>query len=970
LSSLGLMKNSNIRFCTEDGVNEGIATVLTATLTQREKFEAKIAAANYKKANPADDKFNEIMTQVYELETQDDNITETPLNPGLQNEGKSSLNQIKFINQSRNNISTGKLPEEINTTHNLSFREQFEAKIATAKTPEPQLIAASAAYETENNTDKDQNDELDISKQYTATLSQREKFEAKIAAASLNPTEHLPEKRYLSDISSDIDETESESHDPHSISNQTTMDIAGADDQDPLLANDQSSNENSETVDVETQNAINKAETSPPRSADEKKSRSKRSILVSPTVGRSGSGDQPNSDTSFLKKLDKKAAAVIAGGAAALGTVFATKSTSCEKTPSDEDNEDVDTVDTRKSAKSGSGRLRSRIPVKTQKSKEIEIKKSVDSSTPVGSPKEIIQPSAPPLSEVEEPNTKPTEEQSKETNGPTSPVAKPSSSPTDTDEQLIKDYQGDEPFVNMNGKLLNQISYEFSDDFSEESKPPQKDEEDQDDDDNDSGEEELIRRFTRLRKTSITETDEETGEVTQTRIEEYEEYSMVWEANDEDPVSVEEPTCISRSVSATTIISNDNDSDNMTGTTVTPDLTQKSDIIAEEDDKPPTPETTKRIKTELAEIEHCEADANKDSIEAMFYNLKKKELEQDLKMSATEKKLQSLTKQVTEDDDDIVFVNADDDEATDSFNPMEQALRRNKQFLEQLHGRKGDNSVEDEDQFDEFQPGNIRKKILASSFSKADSDFYDPTDPAVQINENNIKTALETIASTDSESSTIISAATKIQAGARGYLARKQVQSIRSSSSAQPHEASFGNAAIDQSLDDMIEQQQKQNLRMEQEAAVRIQRTYRNFLNTRRVEFSQQRPFTEDLSNHSYDDRTGGPIIEVKMEKRGAGKLSSGDRRSVDSVDSIQYEPLEETDSELKRRSKFFQSLNVDVYNTAARRQTFIRGDAIYNNSTPENDSGKSNAESTELVQKSAIAELTPDDTKAKQGNP
>lgn len=144
-------------------------------------------------------------------------------------------------------------------------------------------------------------------------------------------------------------------------------------------------------------------------------------------------------------------------------------------------------------------------------------------------------------------------------------------------------------------------------------------------------------------------------------------------------------------------------------------------------------------------------------------------------------------------------------DGSDEFDPFSQASKRKDDFLKQIHGRSElqksyDVSMDmgDEDQFDDFYPGNIRHKIRLDSV--ADSDYYDPKQ--IPTTNDDIRTALETINSSDSDS-TIISAATKIQAGARGYITRKRLQSTGAGSTSQY--ASFGNAAINQSLDDFIE---------------------------------------------------------------------------------------------------------------------------------------------------------------------
>ncbi|XP_046866113.1 uncharacterized protein LOC6651581 isoform X3 [Drosophila willistoni] len=113
----------------------------------------------------------------------------------------------------------------------------------------------------------------------------------------------------------------------------------------------------------------------------------------------------------------------------------------------------------------------------------------------------------------------------------------------------------------------------------------------------------------------------------------------------------------------------------------------------------------------------------------------------------------------------------------------------------------------------------IRKKIMAYSLSETDSDYFDPN--KVITDDSYIDTAMADDAmgtSTETES-TIVSAATKIQAGARGFLTRRRLRraSAGTKSSTQETKASFGNDAISESLERFIEE----------EAAKKIQAAYR-----------------------------------------------------------------------------------------------------------------------------------------------
>lgn len=113
---------------------------------------------------------------------------------------------------------------------------------------------------------------------------------------------------------------------------------------------------------------------------------------------------------------------------------------------------------------------------------------------------------------------------------------------------------------------------------------------------------------------------------------------------------------------------------------------------------------------------------------------------------------------------------------------------------------------------------NIRKKMMAYSLSETDSDYFDPK--KVSSEDFDVDTAMADAMGTSTETeSTIVSAATKIQAGARGFLTRRRLRraSAGTKSSTLDTKASFGNDAISESLERFIEE----------EAAKKIQTAYR-----------------------------------------------------------------------------------------------------------------------------------------------
>lgn len=148
-------------------------------------------------------------------------------------------------------------------------------------------------------------------------------------------------------------------------------------------------------------------------------------------------------------------------------------------------------------------------------------------------------------------------------------------------------------------------------------------------------------------------------------------------------------------------------------------------------------------------------------------------------------------------------------------------------YIENENKNEDDNDNENEDNainnsmsfcLDDETSENIRKKIMAYSLSEGDSDYCDPS--IIIQDDFHIDTAMTDAMDTSTETeSTIVSAATKIQAGARGFLARRRLRraSAGTKSSTQDTKASFGNDAISESLERFIEE----------EAAKKIQFAYR-----------------------------------------------------------------------------------------------------------------------------------------------
>lgn len=351
-------------------------------------------------------------------------------------------------------------------------------------------------------------------------------------------------------------------------------------------------------------------------------------------------------------------------------------------------------------------------------------------------------------------------------------------------------------------------------------------------------------------------------------------------------------------------------------------------------------------------IENFDFVANKDTAEAMYYSLKKNELETQKKFSpekqsSVEKRpltndeqamsMETMTnleiepmEEEDEDDDDVVIgavqptsakrlkygMSMDDrllgsilsqDYSTkarkdgypdDGFDPLLEATMRNQHFLEKLHEMSNsdeDKNVpyndypgDDEDQFDDFyNSNNIRQKMMASSISIADSDYFDPITNKSIIDDDKIRTALETIHSSDSES-TIASAATKIQAG--------DITNARRNNNIATHSmqySSIGNAAIDRSLDEFI---QSQELRIE-----RFDEELEGY-NSPPPRKQESEEWTDDTATYTDSDKKigAGGVIEIKLEQKQSFLTVDERRRTLHREDAIQRNSTREDEESSK----------------------------------------------------------------------
>lgn len=343
------------------------------------------------------------------------------------------------------------------------------------------------------------------------------------------------------------------------------------------------------------------------------------------------------------------------------------------------------------------------------------------------------------------------------------------------------------------------------------------------------------------------------------------------------------------------------------------------------------------------------AEASKSSAEAMYYSLKKNESEtsnasKEKKLSVAvasideekeaspvqEQSIENADDEKDEDDDDVVIgvrseppkrfkygMSMDDrllgsilskeysakshrdGYPDDGFDPLLEATM-NHHFLE-LHEMSNsdedkimydDYPGDDEDKFDDFyNSNNVRQKMMASSISIADSDYFDHTNGKSIIDDDKIRTALETIHSTSSES-TIASGATKVTKipVSERMMGKRNANNITSQSM---QYSSIGNCAIDKSLDEFIQSQELRIDRFEEEGEFRAGSMQSK---------QESGDWTDDTTTYTdsgLDKKVIGGIIDIKMEQKSFLTVDER-RRTLHREDAIQRNSTREDEDSSK----------------------------------------------------------------------
>lgn len=279
-------------------------------------------------------------------------------------------------------------------------------------------------------------------------------------------------------------------------------------------------------------------------------------------------------------------------------------------------------------------------------------------------------------------------------------------------------------------------------------------------------------------------------------------------------------------------------------------------------------------------------------------------------------------------------------ESTDDeyMNPILDSMRKNDDNLNEMQAKalsvqpnRSDSQSDDQQQtetdtfnehlMDDMMRGNIERKILASSVSEADSDYFEmpPTTSRLTKDDFNVSTAFEHMiraeSTTEDSDSTIESAATKIQATARGFITRRRLRRSSAGTSASVEKrSSIGNAAIDKSLDNLIEQQEMLEENVYSESFEESPAHSREMLN--------------DPTIDSIDSDNVLGITEIKVEQRKDDTNKTGNYDDNDD-DNNDYANAENV-----------PGINIQGVSeesaTAQRRLMLQRGDAMQRNDTPE----------------------------------
>lgn len=463
-------------------------------------------------------------------------------------------------------------------------------------------------------------------------------------------------------------------------------------------------------------------------------------------------------------------------------------------------------------------------------------------------------------------------------------------------------------------------------------------------------------------------------------------------------------------------------------------------------------ETSRDELDELSEVENVDLTSfGEDSLEAMYYRIRKDEilLDKSRKLKSAEKIIDAkkeayeahgiseqptdvsnleedsskennlydqhgVSEQLTTDTSNYEEDKKCNSKPMKNLNPVEYAIEQQRVLIDKLHHGSVNyedvvTPLEDPEEDDQYPDSlNIRRNMWASSMSETDSDYVDMSAHRLTRDDFNISTALDHMSSSES-GSTIVSAATKIQAGARGFLTRRRIRRSSgdgTSAASVDKTCSFGNAAIDKSLDDLIEQQELLTM---DEAVVKLQRFYRMYRQRKRQTEKQHRlilahdcddsqcpdvgededqnhdHFQEENVSNVFDVRveqkkfSEAPIEICKSEKSESPHLPKiADKEIIEQSEFDQhqpalndvFEPVKIARSDAQRAwspdnqhmsidfSSAGDSFEMDSLQHQRRRLTLQRGDAVQRYSSPDESSPQDITQTSATITASNIGDI------------
>lgn len=253
-------------------------------------------------------------------------------------------------------------------------------------------------------------------------------------------------------------------------------------------------------------------------------------------------------------------------------------------------------------------------------------------------------------------------------------------------------------------------------------------------------------------------------------------------------------------------------------------------------------ETSRDERDEVSEVENFDfSSCGEDSLEAMYYRIRQEEILSDKNKVKSPNVDEMISGNVNENDDRINFPEKATENLENAFREVsgKKTLRSNGSMtssVDEIVVRELTSTAQTDDSTDldrasptgneegegeDYFPGDtkrdeFRSTMISSVVSETDSDYFEPTAVSqrrLTKDDFNISTAYQHMIQADSmsdEESSLDAAATKIQAGARGFLTRRRLRNMQRDTSdgfdsIKASKSSNNYASIDNSIGDSVE---------------------------------------------------------------------------------------------------------------------------------------------------------------------